>query len=105
MTDTEIDHLQAGRELDVLVGHKLMGLRNEPKERIPNFSTDMTAAWQVLERWSLSIGPTSAPLHGDENTEWGCTDNVIDCEDRGDLLTKAPTAPLAICRMALKLAP
>jgi hypothetical protein len=47
--------VKAGRELDALVAEKVMGYKTAPipdgeTANPPNFSTDITAAWQVVEK-------------------------------------------------------
>lgn len=63
-----IDELKAGRELDALIAEKVMGLRSELSlassqqkyeqirnkiEHCPIYSTDIAAAWEVVEKMNL----------------------------------------------------
>jgi hypothetical protein len=102
------EHHEAGRALDALVAEKVMGLlcaddppgsgRNCPVHSCPAYSTDIAAAWQVVEamnargwivnamnrqvgRWACHVG-FAAPNYA----------TVLECED---------TAPHAICLAAL----
>jgi hypothetical protein len=122
----------AGRELDALVAEKVMGLRrvteyseefayphypgdfvnsdghrvfssfDEPTHQLPKYSSDISAAWEVVEKfikfnpfWEendslwFDLSPTKPP-------GWYC--------NFGDSSTSvyADTAPLAICLAALK---
>lgn len=113
---------EPGRELDALVAEKVMGNTLAPGpgamgivvnitelKRIPPYSTDIAAAWEVVEKigegftlgrsWEKWVC-TSVP--GDM---WGC---YIDEPGRyemlndGDYFEWADTAPHAICLAALK---
>jgi hypothetical protein len=121
MTRDEILNTPAGRELDALVAEKVMELKVdyefsdvlEPRVPflvdkydewgyLPNYSTDIAAAWEVVEFlrrkfWSTNI------VCWDYSVKW-----VVTCEYRtghGEpkktLYADADTAPLAICRAAL----
>ena len=127
----KIEKMQAGRELDALIAEKVMGwewrktsLNDEQKvlvmgnynplddstdfwwgddvmKLVPYYSRDIAAAWQVVEKMreeGLDIDITVRP-----KIEYGCrvaprgecnTDNVV--------FLASTTAPLAICRAALK---
>jgi hypothetical protein len=97
---SKIDELVAGRELDARVAEKVMGWEPRGPHPIhgtpvfatgrndtfaPHFSTDIAAAWQAAEKlkaasWRFRV--------------W---------QDYKDaLMVDAETAPLAICRAALK---
>jgi len=119
-----MNDLPAGRELDVLVAKKVMGWtkpkggrrdpltgkrpvwRELPFEYVdtPHFSTDIAAAWEVVEKFAGQVtiqGPISVGFNEGESYPkcWtvGFTKNAwnnIRCE--------AETAPLAICRAALR---
>ncbi|MGH7452600.1 MAG: hypothetical protein ACRENG_14735, partial [bacterium] len=64
-SDMSFDSLKAGRELDALIGRELFGTNYEfvyddylipdPEDPIaydvcPHYSTDIAAAWQVIEK-------------------------------------------------------
>jgi Phage ABA sandwich domain len=111
MTNEDIDRMQAGPELVRLIAEKVMGWHGAVEETFwpsiewvwrdargykvhgpTDFSTNIAAAWRVVEKMRLSLIPT---LGGD-----------FQCDTRAD--TKIPyveahgPAPLAICRAALK---
>jgi len=112
MTRDEIMAMEAGREMDALVAEKVMGweLRTFKSNGVdfwhipgtvrceldaPKFSTDIGAAWEVVEKmigemWNLSLEYQSAVYW----CEFGKTCVPGD----GEI---ADTAPLAICRAAL----
>lgn len=102
MTTQTIDALPASRELDALVGEKVMGLPHIVKSGgeywetaltlVPSYSTSITAAWEVLEKFPL----------------WSFTKHAHNFRCFIDPITRlgepanADTTPLAICRAALK---
>lgn len=138
--------MEAGRELDALVAEKVMQFDHKHKingceedcwydvceycglefhcedtsgrcEGYPHYSTDIAAAWQVVDRIAqLVIADENAERlnylrleQNDssgysatfgfpymENEEWANTANQYDCSARAD------SAPLAICLAALK---
>lgn len=95
---TDIDSLPAGRELDALIHDKVMGLEwcIEHPELQP-YSTDISAAWEVVEKLNhhgflLSFLNTRSPGNR----------YLVEFRDKGDYVAAADTAPLAICRAALK---
>ena len=109
---------EAGRELDALVAERVMGwtrvvraretLWQSPKagtwpivaSRLPHYSTDIAAAWQVVERmradgWVCEVfGSDTANAEGYSVTLWRP-------DTSGSSVTQNATAPLAICRAAL----
>lgn len=118
--------MEAGRELDVLIAEKVMQwthrtVRNpvenywqwsnaEGKDTalLPHFSTDMAAAWQVLEelrkkKWSIEISDNGA------EAGWNCS-IFSDRDSDGKIMETwqviadedAATVSLAICLAALK---
>lgn len=109
--------MNAGRELDALIAEKVMGLqvdalgyvvtqRGKVEGELPFYSTDIAAAWEVVERTGLQIEIQSpgAPCNGDEYEN--DSDNWrVECRlkssDRSSF-AEATTAPLAICLAALK---
>ena len=112
-----IDTMPAGREMDALVAEKVMGLRidrclslSEPyvweshhgPQKIPNYSTSIAPAWGVREMVS-ALGLGEMLIYRRFDGTWvayqatGCADY-----DFGDWSVIADTAPLAICRAALK---
>lgn len=59
---------------------------------IPNYSTDMEAAWVIAKKLRLSIKPFP------NSKWWVCSD----CNDSKESEMVCETAPLAICLVALK---
>ena len=116
-----IDELPAGRELDALVAERVMGWHitdaiKKPGQddygvapgqvgvlwvvRVPDYSTDIAAAWQVVERLIKLDAFVSLDydFQNVDSEKWSVTfitRKAIDCES-------GETAPLAICRAALK---
>jgi hypothetical protein len=67
---------------------------------IPHYSTDIAAAWQVVEKM-LKIGQVNVGYHKLADPSWAC--RIFGLEgDLTDIEVYAPTAPLAICLAALK---
>lgn len=120
-----IDTLPAGRELDALVAERAMGWTkvkvqtesefggastfvlygtspiNQPWKRVPAYSTDIAATWEIAEKlgpmwlYKTTAGKPSAAA----GQLYACSlgSSVLEREwSYGD------TAPLAICRAALK---
>lgn len=106
--------MKAGLELDILVAEKVMGWSNRKMDldfprvmnhmngqatTVPEFSTNMVAAWQVMEKvfalgkgWIL-IGHPSA---GGPYTAY------LDTERDLDWIMQGESAPHAACLAALK---
>jgi hypothetical protein len=109
---------EAGQELDAMVAEKVMGWLgvvsefmdvdrtrwfvpsgvpsyDAPREKVPAYSTDLTAAWQVMEflnKRGHRVGIAWQPPH------W-CA--FVFSVGYNSLNSQADTAPLAICRVAL----
>lgn len=104
-----------GRELDALVAEKVMGALNLRitvadweedmvlgngdiwRTRVPDYSTSISAAWQVVEKLDFCVvsrgGTVAKEMGGWE----------VDCEMNGQHRRAfAATAPHAICLAALK---
>jgi hypothetical protein len=113
MTDTPPptqDDLAAGRELDAEVATHVFGWRDcewdgwswlgtlpDGTERwpIPAYSTEISAAWQVLAGWSVTLAHA-------EGLRWHC--RLMRCTREGEWQNgegHADTAPMAICKAAL----
>jgi hypothetical protein len=108
MTETEL------HELDKEVAEKVMGQTWQGGSPIPNYdgrwpwpppySTDIAAAWLVLELLISECGGCFSTWSGDGG-DWACVfgedadDEMLDVETRGAI---SDSAPLAICRAALK---
>jgi hypothetical protein len=101
--------IPAGRELDALVGEKVM--RVPSGSPLAPYSTEIGAAWTVVETMIHKDGvyfgcphfkhkhQNLASLGYPEGTEcWYC---VINTKKLNKVVICAETAPLAICRAAL----
>ena len=101
--------IPAGRELDRLIAEKVMGITRDGE--IPAYSTDISAAWTVVEKMIHTDGvylgcphfkhkhQNLASLGFPEGTEcWYC---VINTKKLNKIVICADTAPLAICRITL----
>ena len=101
--------MPAGPELDAHIAEQVMGLKAAAK--IPSYSTDIAAAWTVVETMIRKDGvyfgcphfkhkhQSLASLGYPEGTEcWYC---VINTKHLNKVVICADTAPLAICRTAL----
>lgn len=99
MIRDEILNMPAGREMDLLIDDKVFGMVNLStgklleSDLLPNYSTDLSAAWEVMEKFSVfnfefcrENGKGSACAIVNENL-----DNAV----------IADAVPLAICRAAL----
>lgn len=124
-----IDEMQAGREMDKAISQYVFGntkfvcreceddyhVVNEQNGLIayipvPEFSTDITAAWEVVEKMQLlgfryAIGKTSI-ANGERITHKAMFQKNFPEPFRKNYkrykTSRALTAPLAICRAALK---
>jgi hypothetical protein len=118
--------MKAGRDLDALVAEKVMGMNQFPHEPLdsmgmchrcfrpaglgdalpkscdpPHYSTDITAAWEVVEKLDL-LGEWELWRHTDPYTKepkW-----IVGRADyeQGETYAVADTAPLVLCLAALK---
>lgn len=108
MTKDEVLNIPAGREMDALVAEKVMRRTATPwdygdRRKHPYFSTDISAAWQVVEKMMReTVGCLYFDLYGDtmissrHPTEFTCRIRM-----NGEHVGRAKTAPLAICRASL----
>lgn len=104
---TDFDKLEAGPELDALVAERVMGIDLDgTKPHLPYrgvgctpYSTDIAAAWEVLEELGdVTLGHQARVCNG----QWVC---FVDTSGPFQGPSgAADTAPLAICRAALKAA-
>ena len=113
----DIDKLEAGPELDALVAEKVMGwrmIRNDPllshtgwidgdgRKRTrydpPPYSTDIAAAWEVLEKFPWFRIDNRGDYEGNQAFMVELSDDAKNLSGK----MWAPTAPLAICRAALR---
>jgi hypothetical protein len=106
--------MRAGRELDALVAEKVMGWKwigpdefndnrhltlggQKVQARIPDYSTDIAAAWDVVEK----MRPTFNLVLECVSLEYNCHVARPGHLDE-KVNVRADTAPLAICLAALK---
>lgn len=114
--------LTAGRELDALIAEKVMGwkldyefadsigaptvpaLRDQYDEwgMLPEFSTDISAAWQVVKRLADSGFNVTISRVLDWRDKYECYLVKENWRDDERICKGADTAPLAICLAALK---
>ena len=103
--------LKAGRELDLLVARKVMGLTKDDHAvtcascagagesyGVMPYSTSIAAAWEVVEK---VIYPKMWQLVPGESGSWTVTD-MMDDNWCWVVIVEAETAPLAICLAALE---
>lgn len=88
------------REIDALVAEKVMGLHDTHaiqygEKAIPNYSTDISAAWEVVEKMMKGeAGPIGSLQIDCMWPEWRVK--------YLDTITRSDSAPLAIALAALK---
>jgi hypothetical protein len=106
--------MKAGRELDRLVAEKVMGWKVEYGELghehftengeikfLPFYSTNISDAWQVVEKLKLEFICKVIGLTNDHK-DWFCSFTPIGLGAYGNA-AYAETAPLAICLSSLKV--
>jgi hypothetical protein len=108
MTRDEILNMKAGDDMNALVATEIFKMEesHEPSwwwldgmmEELPDYSTDIGAAWKVVEEVAGPESLFSATVVGQyAGGQWRCLfSNAFDAFD-----VTAETAPLAICRAAL----
>lgn len=119
LTAEMIDRMEAGPEMDALVGQYVMPLtvNGKPYERAFNepYSTRIEAAWEVIEHLrgvAHSVGITLTWGYGSfqRGAGWKCDFMTVGHSSipgkfhRDPAFAEARTAPLAICKAALKFA-
>ena len=117
-----MSELNAGHELDALIAEKVMGFAvklwphtdrlfvaergNGTQILLPAYSTDIAAAWEVVEKLGERFHArllTPFIRSGDNHYWCGFTPlGMTGFNGRPDYEAVAETAPLAICRAALK---
>ncbi|GMA50155.1 hypothetical protein GCM10025857_15120 [Alicyclobacillus contaminans] len=89
------------RERDALVAEKVMGYTECGKEEPIEYTTHISAAWDVVDRmqqlgWNMDL--MNAYIVPEIGRQWGC-----DLRDGRNLVVGlGPTAPEAICLAALR---
>jgi hypothetical protein len=117
----DVDKLEAGPELDALIAQKVMGWILPPHSSIvgqmwveppmgrvhpegpPPYSTDIAAAWQVVEKfnsWELQHNKWLISSSGRNPNQYSATLTRYKPEGFGAAVSTS--MPLAICRAALK---
>ena len=101
MTKDEIMNMPAGREMDTLIAKSIFGNVKKSWDwefTLPSYSTDISAAWRVVEKMSDAGSIFSVFISQSYTSDgWGVT--IENAFVRYDVV--AGTAPLAICRAAL----
>ncbi len=103
--------MKPGRELDALIAKKVMGIKDVqmtvgfgpvydftgaqgmPRKVVPNYSTDIRAAWELVKK----LAPSGYMV---QIVQRGTNDYWVSVKD-GEIIF-AETAPHAICLAALK---
>lgn len=124
MTREEIEKMEAGREMDALIAEKIFKTPDQHiyhidydpegnkfadgvKESIPHYSTDIAAAWLVVEKIKDHSLDGRASYYftveyDRDNKNWRCGFKMM-YDGFYDGYTIESTAPLAICKSALIL--
>ena len=93
-----IEEMPAGPEIDKLVGKRIMGRKGK-------FSSDIAAAWKVLEKIYESTGHGKIRLMKWDHWKKAGWTAPVGCQfGDGQKFVCAETPALAICRAALKAA-
>lgn len=100
MTRDEILAMEPGNELDIVVAINIIGwLRDEKIEfqgNIPHYSTDISAAWEVVKKLENDCAIAQATFRG--KTLCTICEKVLD----GNFFEyESPSAPEAIAKAAL----
>ena len=94
--------LKAGGYLDALIGEQVFGIAQDPHGEaveVPPYSTDIGAAWQIVEHLTSNGSDTFRCQNYDDGT-WDAWFHIYDMRCKG--YAHADTAPLAICKAALE---
>jgi hypothetical protein len=117
---SDIDQLPEGRELDARIAVDLfgwLGVNTDHKHRmmghpphdlrcwhvVPHFSTDMSAAWWVVEHLCNTVNQISDYRTVTLDVTKDKAICSVDWDEDWRLQAKADAAPLAICRAALRV--
>ena len=102
--ETKIRNMEPGPELDILVAEKVLGLikddvdRNLFKAAPRRYSTDISAAWELVEKM-LERGGCEIGCYADKSGGKWFEVNVITMN--GEVTVTAHTVSEAICKAAL----
>lgn len=101
--------MEAGRELDALVAEQVMGLRyvQGPHPTIPRYSTDIAAAWHVVDKmgWSycyFELGHQPFDAFSDGEGGDYPVSSYWYCSAEQEYRAEGASPPHAICLAALK---
>lgn len=105
--------MKPGRELDALVAEKVMGYPGDGNvwyvtgdyanpDSIPEYSTDIAAAWEVVEKMKHSSWSFSIRSSDDCEAEFSLNDGKFLQNADTVGMGRGDTAPYAICLAALK---
>lgn len=92
----------------ILRAYELEPGMNSVRIPIPPYSTDIAAAWEVVEKLKMTVSAPTAPYADGEyanssETEWEVEVTKLGSSDWSDIVSaRALTAPHAICLAALK---
>lgn len=97
------DHFGSSRDSDgswTRYCHGWCTWSGAPEDAVAPYSTDIAAAWEVVEKFEYCyLWLDTQDLLGTGRRAWECK---LEAEDARTKYAVAPTAPLAICRAALK---
>lgn len=122
--EVDIDAIEAGRILDALIAERVMGwtfvshncyvpygkdtcgynpsgkggFHNDGRMPIPKYSTEIAAAWEVVEKLELAVLPAIY-----DGYKWAACTDAEGYYYSDKFCSQADTAPLAICRAALEV--
>ena len=120
MTPEEIDKLETGPETNALVAEKVMGWSNLTTKygcltgnhpdteasllpyghtSVPEYSTFISAVWEVVDKLKREY---DFNMDWDIRVGWNCAWGFPESAMKASVSACADTAPLAICRAALK---
>jgi hypothetical protein len=113
LTPEQIDQLEAGRELDALIGERVTywwgkyQTRSDHDLPVPPYSTDIAAAWQVVEQLArqgiaLTISTYGIPSFYTTQNDTHSEGTFVYLDSIPDTRPLTQRCALGICRAALK---
>lgn len=101
LTREEIQGLLPGRELDELIAEQVMGwVSFRIGHLIPNYSTDISAAWEVVENiMSMNLDVRIYCVSMKINNLFDCV--IHEGDNNKVVVSMQPSLPEAICKAAL----
>lgn len=100
----DFDKMEAGPEMDALVHERIFGFRSL-RHVDPEYSRDVGATWEIIEKLRRTGDYCCLELHSDHHCIYRMSLTLADLEDerhKPAFAANGETAPLAICRAALK---